>query len=53
MEAPEDVHVDANIIPLIAFSEGCEAVKNRAVVFTLSRIAKVVELIVERFSAEF
>jgi hypothetical protein len=43
----------SDLIPLIAFSEGCPAVKNRTVHLTLRRILERVSEIVESFEPEF
>lgn len=53
LEAPPGVRVNANIVPLVAFSVGCDAVRNRGVVYTLARISKVVDLIIGQFSTDF
>lgn len=52
-EAPSGVNVYPKVIPVIAFSEGCNAVKHKGVLFTLRRIAKHVSEIVEGFAPEF
>jgi len=52
-EADTEVHVNAEIHPLIAFADGCDAVTNWAVVLGFEMISKVVSEIVERFASEF
>lgn len=52
-EAAPGMKVDANIVPRIAFDEGCEAVRNRLVCPTLDRTATWVSEIVETFSTKF
>ena len=53
MEAAVDVAVYPKFIPLIAFWQGCPAVRNKAVVFTFGRIARWVSDIVESFAPDF
>ena len=53
MQADSRVHVQANVIPLIAFWKGCKAVQNVSVCSTLSLIAARVSEIVESFAPEF
>jgi len=52
-EFSPNVNVQSKLIPLIAFSEGCEAVKNLIVVSTFYSIIEEVSKIVESFSPEF
>jgi hypothetical protein len=52
-EFSADVRVNPQLIPLITFSEGCEAVKNRAVVVTFDSIVEEVSKIMEGFGPEF
>lgn len=52
-EAPRDVPVDAKLVPVIAFWNGCAAVQHRGVCQTLAQIAEHVSEIVESFGSEF
>ena len=52
-EFSPNVNVQSKLIPLIAFSEGCEAAKNLIVVSTFHVIAEEVSKIVESFGPEF
>jgi hypothetical protein len=52
-EATMDVHVSADILPLVSFWKGCESVRTRGVIFVLDRIANQVSEIVEGFGPEF
>lgn len=52
-EFSPNARVHPNLIPLIAFSEGCPAVKNRSVTATFGSIVEEVSKIVERFGPEF
>lgn len=52
-EGPCNMHMHPKVIPLVAFSEGCEAVRLKSVTFTLGIIAEHVSEIVESFAPEF
>ena len=52
-ETTPGVQVDSKITPLIAFADGCEAVKNKGVTFTLFRMARHVEFVIHQFVQEF
>jgi len=53
VEAGAKMHVDSDILLLIAFAKGCEAVKFNGVCFVLSLIANHVDEIIESFAAAF
>ncbi len=52
-EFPPDVQVQSKLIPLIAFSEGCEAVRSLGVIPTFYAIIEEVSKIIEGFAPEF
>ena len=52
-EAAADVHVNAEIYPLVAFWESCEPINGKGVDYILGLIAKHVSEIIESFSPEF
>lgn len=52
-EAAPGVLVSPTLIPVVAFWEGCSAVKGLGVTFTLGRIAEHVSEIVDSFAPEF
>jgi hypothetical protein len=53
IEISPRVHVQSDVIPSIAFYEGCAAVYRRPILITLRRIADHVSEIVESFRPEF
>lgn len=53
VEASAKMHVDSDILLLIAFAKGCEAVKYNGVCYVLSLIANHVDEIVESFTSDF
>jgi hypothetical protein len=52
-ETTDDVEMDSDIMPLVAFSEGCEAVRFKFVTPTLGRIAEEVSEILKVFEDAF
>ncbi len=52
-EVPRHMHVRPQIVPLIAFSDGCPPVAGKAVVNTLRNILEHVSEIIESFENEF
>lgn len=53
-EFPKDVHVDSEVLPLIAFANcGCQAIDRKGVIFILKKILLQVEFIIELFASEF
>ena len=52
-DIPPDVQVVQNIVPSIAFANGCEIVKGRGVIFILNKIAILVSDIIDSFPNEF
>jgi hypothetical protein len=53
LEAAPDVHVQPDFFPLVAFWQGCNAVRGLPVHLTLKRLAEHVSEVIESFGPEF